>query len=89
MDATALGALLVGVGAVAGAIVTWLGKRGENALAVYTSLTGDLQEERDGYRAERDDYRLQLTEAHAQHAAAQAEIARLRGKIIQLGGDPS
>lgn len=47
MDATALGTLLVGVGAVVGAAVAYLGKKGENALNGYTSLTNELQEERD------------------------------------------
>lgn len=82
MDATALGALLVGVGALASAVVAAVGKRGENALTGYTSLTNDLQEERDALR-------LQLTELHANRAKDQAEIARLRGIITRLGGDPS
>ncbi|MEU1908095.1 hypothetical protein [Streptomyces hygroscopicus] len=84
MDATtlsALGALLVGVGGLATAVVTAIGKRGENALNGYSSLTNDLQEERDGLR-------LQLTEAFAQRAADQAEITRLRNEIMRLGGSP-
>ncbi|MFF5589741.1 hypothetical protein [Streptomyces hygroscopicus] len=84
MDATtlsALGALLVGVGGLATAVVTAIGKRGENALNGYSSLTNDLQEERDGLR-------LQLTEAYAQRAADQAEITRLRNEIMRLGGSP-
>lgn len=84
MDATALGALgalLVGVGGLATAVVTWAGKRGENALNGYSSLTNDLQEERDGLR-------LQLTEAFAQRAVDQAEITRLRTEIMRLGGSP-
>lgn len=79
--ATALGALLVGLGGVATAVVTFLGKRSENAITGYSSLTNDLQEERDGLR-------LQLTEAFAQRAADQAEIMRLRNEIMRLGGSP-
>lgn len=79
--ATALGALLVGLGGVATAVVTFLGKRSENAITGYSSLTNDLQEERDGLR-------LQLTEAFAQRAADQAEITRLRTEIMRLGGSP-
>ncbi|MFE0875341.1 hypothetical protein ACFW4X_10735 [Streptomyces smyrnaeus] len=82
MDATALGALLLGVGGVASAVVAFVGKRGENAITGYSSLTNDLQEERDALRA-------QVTELHALRAADQAEIARLRGIITTLGGDPS
>ncbi|WP_229375600.1 hypothetical protein [Streptomyces spirodelae] len=59
-----------------------MGKRGENAITGYSSLTNDLQEERDALR-------LQLAELHGQRAADQAEIARLRGVITRLGGDPS
>ncbi|NSC21498.1 hypothetical protein FM076_09890 [Streptomyces albus subsp. chlorinus] len=82
MDATALGALLVGVGGLASAVVAAVGKRGENVITGYSSLTNDLQEERDALR-------LQLTELHAQRAADQAEITRLRGIITTLGGDPT
>ncbi|MEU9789120.1 hypothetical protein AB0E27_00600 [Streptomyces sparsogenes] len=81
MDATTLGALLVGVGGLASALVAFLGKRGENAIGLYSSLTNDLQEERDALR-------LQLAEAHAQRAADLAEIARLRMEIARLGGAP-
>ncbi|MCT2591159.1 hypothetical protein LHJ74_14790 [Streptomyces sp. N2-109] len=82
MDLATLGALLVGVGAVFGGLVTYLGKRGENAVTGYTNLTQDLQEER-------AELRVQLAEAHSLRAADQAEITRLRGIITRLGGDPS
>ncbi|MEU0809505.1 hypothetical protein [Streptomyces sp. NPDC005970] len=81
MDATTLGALLVGIGGLASALVAFLGKRGENAIGLYSNLTNDLQEERDALR-------LQLTEAHAQRAADLAEITRLRMEIVRLGGTP-
>ena len=80
MDATALGALLAGVGGVAAAVVTWLGKRGENALTGYSSLTNDLQEERDALR-------LQVAELNAKRAADQVEITRLRIENARLGGN--
>ncbi|MCQ6250926.1 hypothetical protein [Streptomyces malaysiensis] len=81
MDVTTIGALLVGVGGLASAAAAFFGKRGENVLNGYTSLTNDLQEERDALR-------LQLTELHAQRAADQAEITRLRIEIARLGGQP-
>jgi hypothetical protein len=82
MDWAALGGLLVGVGAVAGGLFTWLGKRGENrvaresmALNGYSSLTDNLQEE--------------LARKTAQAASAEAEVSRLRRLVMDLGGDPS
>lgn len=74
MDATALGTLLVGVGAVVGAAVAYFGKRGETALNGYTSLTNELQEERD--RLDR-----KVTDL-------QAEVDRLRAGITHQGGPP-
>lgn len=87
MDATTLGSLLVGVGAVAAAVVAFLGKRGENALTGYSSLTNDLQEERDALKAERTELNAKLAELSALRAADQAEIARLRA-LIPPGGQP-
>ncbi|WP_055525998.1 hypothetical protein [Streptomyces graminilatus] len=88
MDLTTLGALLVGVGAVVGGVVTYLGKRGENAITGYTSLTGDLQEERAELKVERAELKAERAVLAAQHATDQAEIARLRSLVIQLGGQP-
>ncbi|MEV6593459.1 hypothetical protein [Streptomyces acidicola] len=90
MDATALGSLLVGVGvgAVAGGVVAYLGKRGENALTGYSSLPNDLQEERDRLDGKVTELNAKLAELSALRAADQAEIARLRALAIQLGGQP-
>lgn len=88
MDATTLGSLLVGVGAVVGGVVAYLGKRGENAVTGYSSLTNDLQEERDGLKAERTELNAKLAEMSALRACDQTEIARLRALIIHLGGQP-
>lgn len=102
MDVTAIGTLLVGVAAVVGGLVTYLGKRGENALTGYSSLTNDLQEERDRL----DKKVVELTtavgtmtttintmaasaaEQSALRTADQAEIDRLRALVISLGGQP-
>jgi hypothetical protein len=69
-------------------VVAYLGKRGENAITVYGSLTDNLQEERDRLDAKVTELHKELAEASSLRAADQAEIARLRGIIIQLGGQP-
>ena len=102
MAATTIGSLLVGVGAVVGGLVAYLGKRGENALTGYSSLTDNLQEERD--RLDKKNNELSTTistmtttistmaaTAAGQSAlltADQAEIDRLRALVISLGGQP-
>jgi len=97
-----LGTLLLGVGAVLGAVVTLVGKRSENALTGYSSLTDNLQEERDRLdrkvqeltgkiqelTAELAERDARLAELSALRAADQAEIARQRALIISLGGSP-
>ncbi|MEU9597140.1 hypothetical protein AB0E06_10040 [Streptomyces sp. NPDC048109] len=88
MDATTLGSLLVGVGAVVGAVVAFVGKRGENALTGYSGLTDQLQEERDRLDRKVGELLAERAEQSALRAADQAEIARLRLLITQLGGQP-
>ncbi|HEX5565415.1 MAG TPA: hypothetical protein VFY14_00470 [Streptomyces sp.] len=88
MDATTLGTLLVGAGGIVGAVVAFVGKRGENALTGYSSLTDNLQEERDRLDGKVTELLAQVTELNALRAADQAEIARLRARIIQLEGQP-
>lgn len=89
MDATtltALGALLVGAGGIAGAVVAYLGKRGETAVTRFNSVTDQIQEERDRLDRKVTDLQAQLTEQFALRAADQAEITRLRGIINDSGG---
>ncbi|MFC9465217.1 hypothetical protein [Streptomyces coelicoflavus] len=88
MDVTTLGSLLVGLGAVVGAVVAFVGKRGENALTGYSSLTDNLQEERDRLDRMVNDLNTRLAEQSALRAADQAEITRLRLLITHLGGTP-
>ena len=85
MDAatlTAIGGLLVGVGGVIGVGVTFVGKRGENALNGYASLTDNLQEERDRSAEQAAAYAEKIERLQA------AEIERLRQKVRDLGGQP-
>ncbi|MDQ0993971.1 hypothetical protein [Streptomyces sp. V3I7] len=90
MDAatTLVGSLLACAGVLGAAVVAYLGKRGENALNGYSSLTEKLQAERDRLErivAERD---TRITELATLHAADQSEIARLRFDVHRLGGAP-
>ncbi|MFM9589746.1 hypothetical protein ACKI1J_15525 [Streptomyces scabiei] len=101
MDVTTIGSLLVGVAAVVGGLVTYLGKRGENALTGYSSLTDNLQEERDRLDKKVTEQAATINtqattiaamvasaaEQSALRAADQAEIARLRA-LIDHGGQP-
>lgn len=89
MDATTLGALITGAAVVIGAVVAYLGKRSENALTGYSSLTDNLQEERDRLDRQVTERDARLAELASLRAVDQTEIARLRALIIQLGGDPS
>ncbi|GAA3801130.1 hypothetical protein ACFS5L_09930 [Streptomyces phyllanthi] len=89
MDAgtTLIGSLLAAAGVLGAALVAYLGKRGENALMGYSSLTEKLQVERDRLErqvAERDS---RIDELSSLRAADQSEIARLRLDIDRLGGD--
>ncbi|MGV9500183.1 hypothetical protein ACWDQ0_18050 [Streptomyces sp. NPDC003642] len=90
MDATTLGSLLVGLGAVVGAVVAYLGKRGENAITAYGSLTNDLQEERENLktelaaaRAERDTLSARLAEQAVLLAAATVERDALNTRLAE------
>lgn len=88
MDAATLGAVLALAGTLAGTVVAFVGKRGENAIAGYSNLTNDLQEERDRLDHKITELHAEVAKAAGQHAADQAEIARLRAIIVNLGGSP-
>ncbi|MET8690189.1 hypothetical protein ABZV77_38880 [Streptomyces sp. NPDC004732] len=90
MDATVtlFGSVLATLGVLGAAVVAYLGKRGENALMGFSSLTEKLQIERDRLErqvAERD---AKLAELNALHAHDQSEIARLLMDNERLGGTP-
>jgi chromosome segregation ATPase len=88
LDATTLGSLLVGVGAVVGGVVAYLGKRGENATTRMNSELDQIQEERDKLREQLTARDQKIEGLLEQRVADQVEIARLRVKVVNLGGDP-
>lgn len=95
MDATTLGSLLVGVSALVGAVVAYLGKRGETTVTGWNTFTDQLQEELAAKRTEVTEKNAALTERDARiaelsalRAADQAEITRLRIIVQSLGGQP-
>ncbi|WP_326729701.1 hypothetical protein [Streptomyces phaeochromogenes] len=88
MDLAVVGSLLVGVGAVVGGVVAYLGKRGENAITRFNSVTDQVQEELGRVKDERDTARAELAVLQQQRKDDLIEITRLHIKVINLGGEP-
>lgn len=95
MDATTLGSVLALAGVLSGAVVAYLGKRGETAVTGWNTFTDQLQEELAAKRAEVTEKNAALAgkdariaELSALRATDQAEIARLRIIVQSLGGQP-
>ncbi|MGW5928095.1 hypothetical protein ACWF2L_17865 [Streptomyces anulatus] len=103
VDAATLGAIGVIVVGLATATGAWIGKRGENAISVYSSLVDNLQEERDKVRSQLAENETRLAAAYAELEGERAgkgelltqiteltiENGRLRARIAELGGTPS
>ena len=91
MDATVtlVGSMLAFVGVLGGALVAYLGKRGENAVAGYSSLTERLQTQLDRLERQLGERDAKLAELQAQRTADQEEITRLRIDNSRLGGTSS
>lgn len=88
MDATIWGPVLACVGVLAGAVVAFIGKRGENNLGRFNSFTDQLQEELTRTKAELAEAQRELVDLHKQRNEDLVIIARLQIKVIQLGGEP-
>lgn len=88
MDATTIGSLLVGVGAVVGGVVAYLGKRGENATTRMNAEMDQIQEERDKLREQLGARDQKIEELLERRLIDREEVARLRIKVVELGGDP-
>lgn len=83
MDATTIGSLLLGVSAVVGGLVTYVGKRGENAITGYSSLTNDLQEERDALKTERDALRAERDAVKVERDALKVDRDGLNTRLAE------
>lgn len=91
MDAatlTAVGTIVVGLAAAAGAII---GKRGETRasqsgtlIGGYSTLVDQVQEERDKAQAKLAENEAKLTEAYRELAAERADQAGLHRQIAEL-----
>ncbi|MFI5995860.1 hypothetical protein ACIBAC_28920 [Streptomyces sp. NPDC051362] len=88
MDLATIGTVLSAAGLLAGSVVAFLGKRGENATTRMNMEIDQIQEERNGLREQVAARDTRIAELLAQHGTDQVEIARLRIRIINLGGDP-
>jgi TolA-binding protein len=94
MDGTALGTLLLGVGAVITAVVAYVGKRGENQLARSAGdstrtlqLLDEVQEERNGLREQLRQRDERIAELMQDRLTDQLQLARYRVRLIELGED--
>ena len=84
MDATTVGAVLAFAGVVSGAVVTFIGKRGESA----NSLTDQLQEELTVKRTDVAAAQSEITRLNQQRHDDLIRITQLEIEIIRLGGNP-
>lgn len=88
MDATTLGVICTLVGVLSGSVVAYLGKRGENSLARFNSITDQVQEERDRAQEQLAAAQAELVALHRQRHEDLVKITRLQIQIINLGGEP-
>lgn len=88
MDATTLGAVLACVGVLSGSVVAYIGKRGENGLSRFNSVTDQLQEELIAKRAELAAAQTELARLNLQRHDDLIRVTKLEIEIMRLGGTP-
>lgn len=89
MDATTLGAALAFAGVASGAVVTFIGKRGETGVARFNSVTDQVQEEVIRKTAELTAAQTELSVLRQQRHDDLIRITQLEIEIIRLGGNPN
>jgi hypothetical protein len=88
LDGTTISTVLAAVAGLVGTAVVYVGKRGENNVSRFNSVTDQVQEDNATLRdqlSKRDD-RIGALQDQRQRDLEQ--ITKLRIKVIQLGGDP-
>lgn len=88
MDVATIGALLACVGVVSGSVVTYIGKRGENGVSRFNSVTDQVQEDNAMLREQLSQRDARIVGLLDQRQADLEQITKLRIKVINLGGDP-
>jgi len=86
LDATTIGAVLACVGVLSTAVVAYIGKRGENGLSRFNSMTDQLQEELARKTTELSGAQTQLTTLHQQRHDDLIRITKLEIEVTRLGG---
>ena len=87
MDATTIGAVLAFAGVVSGSVVAYIGKRGENGLSRFNSVTDQLQEELARKTTELAAAQTELVSLHQQRHDDLIRITRLEIEVTRLGGN--
>jgi len=88
LDATTLGALLAFVGVVSGSVVAYIGKRGENGVTRFNSVTDQVQEELGRKSAELTAAQTEVGALRQQRHDDLIRMTKLEIEIIRLGGTP-
>lgn len=86
MDATTLGAVLAFAGVLSGSVVAFIGKRGENGVSRFNSMTDQLQEELARKTTELAAAQTELVSLHKQRRDDLIRITKLEIEVTRLGG---
>jgi phage terminase Nu1 subunit (DNA packaging protein) len=88
LDATTLGAILACVGVLSGSMVAYIGKRGENSVTRFNSVTDQVQEELTRKATELAAAQAEVTALQQQRRDYLVRITQLEIENIRLGGNP-
>ena len=87
MDAATLGAVLACVGVLSGSVVAYIGKRGENGVTRFNSVTDQVQEELIRKTAELTAAQTEIGALRLQRHDDLVRMTKLEIEIIRLGGN--
>ncbi|MFE2311684.1 hypothetical protein ACFXC8_00535 [Streptomyces sp. NPDC059441] len=88
MDGTTLGAVLAAIAGLVGSGVVYVGKRGENGVTRFNSVTDQVQEDNATLRDQLAQRDARINTLQEQRMHDLETMTRLRIKVINLGGDP-